>query len=92
MKTAKTLLIASICNALFFLWIYISHVYHITWTIAGIIHELLMIPMLLLAPILFIVNSILMFKKQQWKWYLVSIVISGVSTVSIIWQFYNNFL
>ncbi|MEN8817185.1 MAG: hypothetical protein ABF274_10010 [Nonlabens sp.] len=91
MKTARIILIASISNALFFMWIYMTHIYNITWTIAGVIHELLMIPMLLLAPVLFIINFILMFKKQQWKWYLVSMVISGISTVSIIWQFHNSF-
>ena len=91
MKTAKTLLIASICNALFFVWIYITHVYKITWTMSGVFHELLMIPMLLLAPVLFIVAFILIFKKQHWKWYLVSVVIGGISTACIIWQFHNSF-
>jgi hypothetical protein len=91
MKTAKTLLIASICNALFFVWIYITHVYKITWTMSGVFHELLMIPMLLLAPTLLAGSCFLMFKKQHWKWHLVSVVISGISTACIIWQFHNSF-
>jgi hypothetical protein len=56
MKTAKNLLIASGINALFFVWVYITHVYEITWTIAGVFQELLLIPMLLLAPILVIMS------------------------------------
>jgi hypothetical protein len=92
MKTAKTLLIASICNALFFVWIYITHVYKITWTMSGVFHELLMIPMLLLAPTLLAVSCFLMFKKQQWKWLLLSSIISGISTVSIIWLLFKEFI
>ena len=56
MKRATTLLITSICNALFFIWIYLTYVYKITWIIASVFHELLMIPMILLAPVLLITS------------------------------------
>lgn len=91
MKTAKTLLIASICNALFFVWIYMTHVYDITWTIAGVFHEVLMIPMLLLAPTLFITSLIFVFKKENVKIFALSLLISGTSTASILWLFYRDF-
>ncbi|MFB0905188.1 MAG: hypothetical protein QMB11_12460 [Nonlabens sp.] len=91
MKTAKNLLIASGINALFFVWVYITHVYEITWTIAGVFQELLLIPMLLLAPILVIMSIFLVVKKQDLRISLLSLLISASTTATIAWLFYKDF-
>jgi hypothetical protein len=91
MKIARTLLIASICNALFFVWIYITHVYEINWTMAGVFHELLMIPMLLLAPVLLVVSVFLVIKKQDLKMNFISFLISFATTATIVWLLYKDF-
>ncbi|MFT6096222.1 MAG: hypothetical protein ACJAXY_001063 [Nonlabens sp.] len=91
MKTAKNLLIASGINALFFVWVYTTHVYEITWTIAGVFQELLLIPMLLLAPILVIMSIFLVVKKQDLRISLLSLLISASTTATIAWLFYKDF-
>jgi hypothetical protein len=91
MKTAKNLLIASGVNALFFIWIYITQVYNITWTIAGVFHELFVIPMLLLAPVLLVLSGYYIIKKLFLKTSVVSFLISLATTVYIVWMFYKDF-
>ncbi len=91
MKTARTLLIVSICNALFFVWIYLTHIYDIIWTIAGVVHELLMIPMILLAPVLLVVSLFFVIKKQDLKMNFTSFLISFTTTATIVWLLYKDF-
>jgi hypothetical protein len=91
MKNTKALWIASVVNALFFVWIYTTHVYEITWTIAGVFQELLLIPMLLLAPILVIMSIFLVVKKQDLRISLLSLLISASTTATIAWLFYKDF-
>ena len=91
MKTARTLLIVSIYNALFFVWIYLTHIYDIIWTITGVVHELLMIPMILLAPVLLVVSLFLVIKKQDLKMNFTSFLISFTTTATIVWLLYKDF-
>ncbi len=66
MKKRNILLIAGIVNATIFVWIYLTHLLKIKWDIAGVFHELLMIPMILLAPVLVLLSS-LQIKKYGFK-------------------------
>lgn len=92
MNRDSMLLIATICNALFFVWVYATHEFHIKWVIAGVFHEMFMIPMLLMAPILMIVATIFLFQKENWIKNLISFLIAAIVTSIIIWIIYQDMI
>lgn len=92
MKKEKGLLIASITNALFFLWVYATYVFEITWTIAGVLHELLIIPMVLLAPVIVIVSIVFMIVEKTFKGYSIPFLISLAVIAVISWVTYLDFV
>jgi hypothetical protein len=87
MKWPKIILISSIVNALFFLWIYATQVFMIDWVIAGVFHELFMLPMLLLAPSLFIVSLVQVFRLNQKVLKYLSLIISTTVVGILAWPF-----
>lgn len=90
MKEPKSLLICCSGNALFFLWTYATHVYRIDWVVVGVFHELLIFPMIALAPLLFLL-SIWWLLKKRFQWALmISLLISGIVTAIIVWLFYQD--
>jgi len=84
MKKHQVLFIASVLNALFFIWVYIIKIYEITWTIVGVFYELLIIPMLLLAPTLLVLSAIQIKKKGLQVLSFISLLLSAGVTVSLI--------
>ncbi|WP_405378537.1 hypothetical protein [Nonlabens sp. Asnod3-A02] len=92
MTRLKTLLVASILNALFFIWVYMTHVFEIKWTISGVIHELLMIPMLLLAPVLVLLSGIQIYKNGRSTYNVIALSISTIVLLGIIALFLKEFM
>jgi hypothetical protein len=91
MRKKNGLLIASITNAVFFLWVYATHVFEITWTIAGVIHELFIIPMILLAPVILLVSIGFMIREKIVKPYAIPFLISLAVVTVISWNVYLDF-
>ncbi|QJP33761.1 hypothetical protein F0365_04745 [Nonlabens sp. Ci31] len=84
MKKYQGLLIASILNAVFFVWVYIVQIYEIKWTIVGVFYELLIIPMMLLAPTLLVLSVIQIKKKGLQVPSFISLLLSAGITVSLL--------
>ncbi|KQC32220.1 hypothetical protein AAU57_01935 [Nonlabens sp. YIK11] len=82
---------ASIGNTLFFIWVYLTYIFEIDWVIAGVFHELLMIPMIIAAPVL-LITSIWMLLQKPFQWtVVVSLVLTAFVTVAITYLFYRDF-
>jgi hypothetical protein len=84
MKKYQGLLIASILNAIFFVWVYIVQIYEIKWTIVGVFYELLIIPMMLLAPTLLVLSAIQIKKNGLQVPSFISLLLSAGITVSLL--------
>jgi hypothetical protein len=84
MKKYQVLLIASILNAVFFICVYIIQIYEIKWTIVGVFYELLIIPMMLLAPTLLVLSAIQIKKKGLQVPSFISLLLSAGLTVSLL--------
>jgi hypothetical protein len=84
MKKYQAILIASILNAVFFVWVYIVQIYEIKWTIVGVFYELLIIPMMLLAPTLLVLSVIQIKKKGLQVPSFISLLLSAGITVSLL--------
>jgi hypothetical protein len=84
MKKYQGLLIASILNAVFFVLVYIIQFYEIKWTIVGVFYELLIIPMMLLAPTLLVLSVIQIKKKGLQVPSFISLLLSAGITVSLL--------
>ncbi len=92
LKLDRYILGASVITLLFFTWIYVTYIFQIEWTIAGVIHELLMIPMILVAPILLFL-SIRQVKKSGFNASnTASLIISCLITIVITSLFVAEFL
>ncbi len=91
MNNKKGLLIASIINAAFFLWVYATHILEINWTVAGVIHELFIIPMILLAPVILLVSIGFMIAEKTFKRYAIPFLISLAVIAVISWVTYLAF-
>jgi|GEM_PF-3387867 len=90
MKWPNVVFVCSIGNALFFFWVYLTHLYKIDWVIAGVFHELLILPMILLVPLLFTASAILLFKKENRMLSAASFLITAAVTGVILWLFYRD--
>ncbi|WP_339685167.1 hypothetical protein [uncultured Nonlabens sp.] len=84
MKKYQVLFIASILNAVFFICVYIIQIYEIKWTIVGVFYELLIIPMMLLAPTLLVLSAIQIKKKGLQVPSFISLLLSTGITVSLV--------
>jgi hypothetical protein len=84
MKKYQVLFIASILNAVFFICVYIIQIYEIKWTIVGVFYELLIIPMMLLAPALLVLSAIQIKKKGLQVPSFISLLLSTGITVSLV--------
>jgi hypothetical protein len=84
MKKYHVLFIASILNAIFFVWVYIVQIYEIKWTIVGVFYELLIIPMMLLAPTLLVLSAIQIKKNGLQVPSFISLLLSAGITVSLL--------
>ena len=84
MKQYQGLFIASILNAVFFICVYIIQIYEIKWTIVGVFYELLIIPMMLLAPALLVLSAIQIKKKGLQVPSFISLLLSTGITVSLV--------
>jgi hypothetical protein len=84
MKKYHVLFIASILNAIFFVWVYIVQIYEIKWTIVGVFYELLIIPMMLLAPTLLVLSAIQIKKNGLQVPSFISLLLSAGITVSLV--------
>jgi hypothetical protein len=84
MKKYQVLLIASILNAVFFICVYIIQIYEIKWAIVGVFYELLIIPMMLLAPTLLVLSAIQIKKKGLQVPSFISLLLSAGLTVSLL--------
>jgi hypothetical protein len=84
MKKYQGLFIASILNAIFFVWVYIVQIYEIKWTIVGVFYELLIIPMMLLAPTLLVLSAIQIKKNGLQVPSFISLLLSAGITVSLV--------
>jgi hypothetical protein len=84
MKKYHVLFIASILNAVFFICVYIIQIYEIKWTIVGVFYELLIIPMMLLAPTLLVLSAIQIKKKGLQVPSFISLLLSTGITVSLV--------
>jgi hypothetical protein len=84
MKKYHVLFIASILNAIFFVWVYIVQIYEIKWTIVGVFYELLIIPMMLLAPTLLVLSVIQIKKNGLQVPSFISLLLSAGITVSLL--------
>jgi hypothetical protein len=84
MKKYQGLFIASILNAVFFVCVYIIQIYEIKWTIVGVFYELLIIPMMLLAPTLLVLSVIQIKKKGLQVPSFISLLLSAGITVSLV--------
>jgi len=84
MKKYPVLLIASILNAVFFVLIDILQIYEITWTIVGVFYELLIIPMMLLAPTLLVLSATQIKKKGLQLPSFISLLLSAGVTATLV--------
>jgi hypothetical protein len=84
MKKYQVLFIASILNAVFFICVYIIQICEIKWTIVGVFYELLIIPMMLLAPTLLVLSAIQIKKKGLQVPSFISLLLSTGITVSLV--------
>jgi hypothetical protein len=71
-------------NAVFFVWVYIVQIYEIKWTIVGVFYELLIIPMMLLAPTLLVLSAIQIKKNGLQVPSFISLLLSAGITVSLV--------
>jgi hypothetical protein len=71
-------------NAIFFVWVYIVQIYEIKWTIVGVFYELLIIPMMLLAPTLLVLSAIQIKKNGLQVPSFISLLLSAGITVSLV--------
>ncbi|AGC76585.1 hypothetical protein LX97_01245 [Nonlabens dokdonensis] len=92
MKKNKMILFMSIFNMLFFIWVYITHVFEMKWTIAGVMHEMLMLPMTLLAPVLVLFSGIQIYKNGRSTYNVIALSISAIITLGIIALFLKELM